>query len=88
MQQKSLKNNSAPAISEKASKVLPDSPKSNKEDHKSCSSPTNNPVYQNLQTKDIKPNLNETEINNYNLNLEIAKLSQHIEELYATSNSI
>ena len=88
LQQNSLKNNSAPAISKKASNVLPDSPNSNKEDHKSCSSPTNNQVYENLQTKDIMPNLNETEMNNYNLNLEIAKLSQHIEELYIKFNLI
>ena len=88
LQQNFLKNNSAPAISEKASNVFPDSPKSNKEDHKSCFSPTNNQVYQNLQTKDVKSNLNETEMNYYNLNLELAKLSQHIKELYIKFNII
>ena len=61
---------------------------SNKDDHKNYSSSTSNHATQNLQPENIEPSLYETEINKMDLELEIAKLSQHIEELYIKFNLI
>ena len=49
---------------------------------------TSNQATQNLQPENIEPSLYETEINKMDLGLKIAKLSQHIEELYIKFNLI
>ena len=61
---------------------------SNKDDHKNYSSSTSNQATQNVQPERIEPSLHETEINKMDLGLEIAKLSQHMEELYIKFNLI
>ena len=94
-----LKDNQSAASSENASSLLlrpvmnrpivPDGiSESNKDDHKNYSSSTSNQATQNLQPENIEPSLYEKEINKMDLGLEIAKLSQHIEELYIKFNLI
>ena len=61
---------------------------SNKDDHKNYSSSTSNQATQNLHPENIEPSLYKTEINKMDLGLEIAKLSQHKEELYIKFNLI
>ena len=91
-----LKDNPSAASSENASSLpvmsRPNAPdgisKSNKDEHKNYSSSTSNQATQNVQPESIEPSLYETEINKIDLGLEIAKLSQHIEELYIKFNLI
>ena len=94
-----LKDNPSAAISENASSLLlmpvmsrPNAPdgisESNKDDPKNCSSSTSNQATKNLQAENIEPSLYETEINKMDLGFKIAKLSQHIEELYIKFNLI
>ena len=94
-----LKDNPSAASFENASSLLlmpvvskPNAPdgisESNKDDHKNYSSSTSNQATQNLQPENIEPSLYETEINKIDLGLEIAKLSQHMEELYIKFNLI
>ena len=61
---------------------------SNKDEHKNYSSSTSNQATQNVPPESIEPSLYETEINKIDLGLEIAKLSQRIEELYIKFNLI
>ena len=93
-----LKDNPSAASSENASSLpvmstgRPNAPdgisKSNKDEHKNYSLSTSNQATQNVQPESIEPSLYETEINKIDLGLEIAKLSQHIEELYIKFNLI
>ena len=94
-----LKDNPSAASSENTSSLLlrpvmsrPNAPdgisESNKDEHKNHSSTTSNQATQNVQPESIEPSLYETEINKIDLGLEIAKLSQHIEELYIKFNLI
>ena len=91
-----LKDNPSAASSENASSLpvmsRPNAPdgisKSNEDEHKNYSSSTSNQATQNVQPESIEPSLYETEINKIDLGLEIAKLSQHIEELYIKFNLI
>ena len=91
-----LKDNPSAASSENASSLpvmsRPNAPdcisESNKDEHKNYSSSISNQATQNVQPESIEPSLYETEINNIDLGLEIAKLSQHIEELYIKFNLI
>ena len=92
-----LKDNPSAASSENASSLLlrpvmsrPNVPngisESNKDEHKNYSSSTSNQATQNLQPENIESSL--IQINKIDLGLEIAKLSQHIEELYIKFNLI
>ena len=94
-----LKDNPSAASSENASSLLlrpvmsrPNAPdgisESNNDEHKNYSSSTSNQASQKVQPESIKPSLYETEMNKIDLGLEIAKLSQHIEELYIKFNLI
>ena len=91
-----LKDNPLAASSENASSLLlrpvisrPNVPdgisESNKDDHKNYSSSTSNQATQNLQPENIEHSLYETEINKMDLESEIAKLSQHMENYTSSS---